>query len=187
MTVTVNPQSDRVSPATPTELADFLGIDPSDTLLPNLLIAATDAAEAWLNRAIVEREYVAYWPDWPSSGAVSFPDLSLDSNGPVDYVELPYTGPATVTAVEVSETAFTAYSLKMTNPVRLYARPQCGDLSVTYDAGWPIGEVPTAIKSGIIDAAAYMYEHRGACDAQDALDKSGATGKMRRYKIELGF
>lgn len=187
MTVTVTPQSDTVSPATPSELADFLGADPTDTLLPGILIAATDGAEVWLNRAIVERQYVAYWPDWPNTGVINHRDLSRDSNGAACYVELPYTGPATVTAVEVSETAFTAYSLKMTNPVRLYARPECGDLTVTYTAGWPEADVPGAIKQGIIETAAFMYEHRGECDAQDALMRSGGADKMRRYKIELGF
>lgn len=187
MTVTVTPQTDTVSPATPSELAAFLGCDPTDTLLPGILIAATDGAEVWLNRAIVEREYVAYWSDWPNTGAVNYRDLSHDSNGPACYVELPYTGPATVTAVEVSDTAFTAYSLRMTNPVRLYAYPQQGGLSVTYTAGWEVADVPGAIKQGIIEAAAFMYEHRGACDAQDALMRSGGADKMRRYKIELGF
>lgn len=187
MTVTVNPQSDTVSPATPSELANFLGVDPTDTLLPGILIAATDGAEAWLNRAIVEREYVAYWPNWPNTGAISYRDLSRDSNGGAYYVELPYTGPATVSSVEVSGTAFTAYTLQLTNPVRLCAYPQRGDLTVAYAAGWPEADVPGAIKQGIIEAAAFMYEHRGECDAQDALTRSGGADKMRRYKIELGF
>lgn len=187
MTVTVNPQSDTVSPATPSELADFLGVDPTDTLLPSILVAATDGAEVWLNRAIVEREYVAYWPEWPNTGAINFRDLSRDNDGAACYVELPYTGPATVTAVELSGEAFTAYTTKPTNPVRLYAAAPCGDLTVTYTAGWPEENVPGAIKQGIIEAAAFMYEHRGECDAQDALTRSGGADKIRRYKIELGF
>lgn len=186
MSVTVNALTDTVSPATPSELAELLGVDASDPLLPGMLQAATDAAEAFLHSAIVSREFEAYWENFPDSIPVE--GLSAGGRRVGDnFVELPYTRLLTLTSVEVQGEPFTAYEVRRTNPARLYAYPQYGDLKVTYTAGWEVANVPGAIKQGILMAAAFLYEHRGTCDAAQALERSGGAGIMQRYQIELGF
>lgn len=186
MSVTVNALTDTVSPATPSELAELLGVDATDPLLEPMLQAATDAAETWLNSAIVERGFTAYWENFP--GYFAQPGLAPDVRSASDcYVELPYTRLLTLTSVEVQGEPFTAYELRRTNPARIYAYPQTGDLEVTYTAGWASADVPGAIKQGILMAAAFLYEHRGSCDADGALMRSGAADLMRRYKIEQGY
>lgn len=186
MSVTVNALTDAVSPATPSELAELLGADATDPLLPGMLQLATDAAEGWLNSAIVERSFTAYWENFP--GYFAQPGLAPDVRSASDcYVELPYTRLLTLTSVEAQGEPFTAYELRRTNPARIYAYPQSGDLEVSYTAGWEINDVPASIKQGILMAASFLYEHRGSCDADGALMRSGAADMMRRYKIEVGF
>lgn len=186
MTVTVNALTDVVSPATPSELAELLGVDATDPLLQPMLEAATDAAETWLNSAIVSRQFEAYWPCWPVTGAITA-GLSPQSATADCYVELPYTRLVTVDAVTVAGDAYSAYETRRTNPARLLPYPVAGELSVTYTAGWDLADVPSAIKQGVLMAAAFLYEHRGSCDADAALQRSGAAGIMKRYKIELGY
>jgi hypothetical protein len=113
--------------------------------------------------------------------------LAGDTSTPDNYVELPYTRLLTIDSVEVSDVAFTAYELRRTNPARVYAYPQQGELTITYTAGWLPENVPNAIKQGVLMASAFLYEHRGSCDAMEALNRSGAAGIMQRYKIEVGF
>jgi hypothetical protein len=48
-----------------------------------------------------------------------------------------------------------------------------------------MASVPTAIKTAIMMIAAFMYEHRGQCDANDAIKKSGAANLLRPYKVEV--
>ena len=33
--------------------------------------------------------------------------------------------------------------------------------------------------------AAYLYEHRGQCDAGDAISKSGAASLLNPYRVDL--
>lgn len=184
MSVTVNALTDTVSPATPSELAELL--DVTDPILGPMLQAATDAAEAWLNSAIVEREFKAYWANFPGYFVQAGISPNLRTAGDC-YVELPYTRLLALNSVEVQGEPFTAYELRRTNPARIYAYPQTGDLEITYTAGWAPADVPGAIKQGVLMAAAFLYEHRGSCDADGALMRSGGADLMRRYKIELGY
>lgn len=186
MTVTVSALTDTVSPATPSELAELLGVDATDPLLQPLLDAATDTAETWLSSAIVSRQFTASWPFWPSTGAMA-QGLAGTTSTPDSYLELPYTRLLSLDSVEVSGVAFSAYELRRTNPARVYAYPQEGEIVATYTAGWLPENVPNAIKQGVLMAAAFLYEHRGSCDAMQALERSGATVLLQRYKIELGY
>lgn len=43
--------------------------------------------------------------------------------------------------------------------------------------------VPGPLKEGILSLAAYLFEHRGACDMSEALSKSGAVGLWRSYRL----
>lgn len=43
--------------------------------------------------------------------------------------------------------------------------------------------VPEAIKSAIKTLAMFMYSHRGDCDAGEAMEKSGAAGFLKPFKV----
>ena len=59
-------------------------------------------------------------------------------------------------------------------------------LDVTYTSGYgTIDDVPINIKMAVLNLAAYMYEHRGECDAAQALYKSGAADMVVNYKTNL--
>jgi uncharacterized phiE125 gp8 family phage protein len=64
----------------------------------------------------------------------------------------------------------------------LYPRER---LYVKYTAGFgeTPDDLPPAIKQGILQHSAYMYNHRGDCDADEALKKSGAELLYRPYRI----
>ena len=180
----VTPVTDIVSPATAAELADLLGVDPTDTLLQPMLEAATDAMETYLNSAIKSRQFKAYFDQWPITGAKS-QGLSGGLARYDAYVELPYTRLISIDDVDVSGDPYTSYKEVATNPSKLYLSTYSGDLTVTYTAGFDV--VPSAIKTAVLMAAAFLYEHRGTCDANDAIMRSGAADMVSRYKIELGY
>lgn len=180
----VNALTDVQSPASAAELADMLGVEDTDTLLQPMLEAATDALEGYLNSAIVSRQFKAYFDRWPITGAVTT-GLSGTLAHYDAYVELPYSRLISVDSVEAGGEPLTGFDTANTNPAKLYLSACSGDLTVTYTAGFDV--VPSTIKTAVLYVAAFMYEHRGTCDADDALLRSGAAGLVSRYRIELGY
>lgn len=176
--------TDIQSPATVTELADMLGVDDTDPLLQPMLEASTDALECYLNSAIVSRQFTAYFESWPITGAVT-DGLSGTLSNYDAYIELPYSRLISVDSVESDGEPLTGFDTANTNPAKLYLSAYAGDLTVTYTAGF--AAVPSAIKTAVLYMAAFMYDHRGSCDVNDALMRSGATSLVSRYKIELGY
>jgi hypothetical protein len=59
------------------------------------------------------------------------------------------------------------------------------DVEITYTTG--SASVSPAIQSGIMAIGAFLYEHRGECDATDAVMKSGAANLLRPYRIEVAL
>jgi hypothetical protein len=47
--------------------------------------------------------------------------------------------------------------------------------------------VPGAIRTAIMMIGGFIYDHRGGCDAEDALKKSGAMNLLRTYKVEASL
>jgi uncharacterized phiE125 gp8 family phage protein len=58
-------------------------------------------------------------------------------------------------------------------------------IEVVYVAGYgaSAADVPAALRLAIIQMAAYMFEHRGDCNTQDALEMSGAASMVNAYKV----
>lgn len=181
---TVTPLTDVVSPASVDDLAELLGVDATDPLLPIMLESATDALENHLNSAIVSRQFKAYFEHWPYEGANTY-GLSPNTAEIDCYVELPLTRLISVESVDVDGVIDTDYETRPTNPAQLHIDNHSGKLTVTYTAGFT--DVPAAVSNAVLYAASYLYEHRGTCDATDALSKSGAADMVKRYVIERGF
>jgi hypothetical protein len=59
------------------------------------------------------------------------------------------------------------------------------EVRVEYTAGMDV--IPAAIKLGITTIAAFMFDHRGACDAEFALAKSGAINFLKPYRVEVSL
>lgn len=90
------PQSDAISPVTVGDLANFLGTQDTDPLLPGMLAAATDAAIRHLGVDLIVRDWVGIVPAPDAVGQRISP-----YNAPLPRFELPYTA-----LVDVDSVAF---------------------------------------------------------------------------------
>ena len=173
------PQIDTVSPVDLAEFAQFIGADATDPLLPGLLTAATDAAIRWINQDLIPREWV---------GIVPVPDLrevQISPQGRVSKTfELPYTALIEVTSVTAGdgELDYLIQSERRPAKITVPAWTMEHELRIVYTAGMPL--VPVAIKSAIMMIGGFLYDHRGACDAMDAVKRSGALNLLRPYRVE---
>ena len=166
----------------PAYLADRLGVDATDPLLPGLILAATEAAGEYLRRAITFRRLRVTYTEWPVNGAIGAWVSGHRARVP-QFVELPYTGPVSVVeAVETNGEPVTEWELIGGNPARLYTKP-VAPLTVTYSAGWEV--VPPLLVEAVATIAAYMYEHRGQCSSGDAIAESGAAYMLAPLRVEL--
>ena len=172
------------------ELAYWLGVDATDRLLPIFAIAATSAAIEYLQSELISRTRRVVHQEWPGIGTDTSPTISRNNINSMRYIDLPCSRLISVQSVLIGGVATTDYKQVDNLPAQLYfdtyaAIYEKGDpvLVVDYTAGYgDINAVPQAIKSAVSMMAAYMYEHRGACDATNALDQSGAAMALEPYK-----
>lgn len=175
------PTTDVVSPVTTAEFAAFIGGDAADPLLPMLLSAATDAAIRYINLDLNEREWVGIIPKAQLREAQLSP---IRDGGNV--FELPYTGLVSVESVTVDgdDIEYTVEAER--RPARITLPAWDGsEVRVEYTAAMDV--IPAAIKMGITSIAAFMFDHRGSCDADFALKKSGAMNTLKSYRVEVSL
>jgi len=172
------------------QVQDFLALDGFDPIATALALAATESAITYLQRELVTRERTVTYQDWPFSGRKS---IGI-SPSCVEYdrrIELPYAAPLdAVTSVTVYGENQLDYTITKTQPaaVELNQLPQDGSnqpaIEVVYTAGYGAqADVPAGIQTGILMMTAYMYEHRGACDADNAMKQSGAAAWLQPYRL----
>lgn len=177
------PQIDTVSPVTVADLATFIGVDASDPLLAGMLQAATDAVIRYINIDLLQREWVGIVPVPPSERLQLSPSVYEWPR-----FELPYTGLVSVESVTGNGNEVMDYDLEANRrPARItvFGWDQLSEIRIEYTAG--MASVPAAIKTAIMMAASFLYDHRGGCDADDALKKSGAAGLLKPYRVEASI
>ena len=177
------PQTDTESPVTAAELAQFIGVSADDVLLEGMLIAATDATIRYINQDLIQRDWV---------GIVPVPDPMRLQLSPVfeqpSTFELPYTALVEVTSVTGNGGDDLAYTLQdERRPARItvHGWDYLSEIRIEYTAG--MVTIPAAIKSAIMMLAAYLYDHRGDCDADGGIKKSGAAMLLRPYRVEVSL
>lgn len=177
------PQTDTVSPVTPAELADFIGVDSSDTLLPVMLVAATDAVIRHINQDLIQRDWIGIVPVPPEARLQLSPYID-----PPSTFELPYTALISVASVTGNDNEALSYELQSQRRpanITVLGWDYLSEIRIAYRAG--MVTIPAAIKSGIMLMASYLYEHRGDCDADDGIKKSGAAMLLRPYRVEVSL
>lgn len=175
------------------ELAGWLGVDATDTLLPVFTVAATSAAIEFLQSELISRQRNVIYQDWPTVGTNTAPSISRNNAQLVQYITLPYARLISLEEAKLDGVVTTDFKVVDNLPSQLYfnsvaVSQENGEpvLTVLYTAGYgAIGDVPQAIKSAVSMLAAYMYEHRGSCDATSALDQSGAAMALTPYKTSV--
>jgi uncharacterized phiE125 gp8 family phage protein len=177
--------TDTVSPCTAAELQSWLELPETDAKLAPMLITATDAITAYLRRAILPTDFRCtitslHDQNWRTANFNGYP-----------FIELPYADLREVDSVTVDDTALLESEYETdadTLPARLhiYGKAWNHKLVVAYVAGMAANAAatPQAIKTAILMTAAYIFEHRGMCEAGDAVRESGAARACLRYRIE---
>lgn len=168
-----------VSPVSDKELADFLVVDQNDPLLSGLALAATAAVITYTNVELVERTWHWKADRYPERQAsyLGIGSMPAQSQWWITLPSWPLDSVTTVTA-----DSFTAE----THSSRLFVEKPTYPLTVVYKAGYKTAKVPEIYKQAIMMLAAFMYEHRGDCDAEQAGRRSGAFGILAPYKRYVG-
>lgn len=148
-----------------------------------MLQAATDAAIRYINQDLLSREWVGIVP------ALEPTRLQLSPyNDPKTTFELPYTALISVESVTGNDSETLEYTLQADRrpaKIAIVGWDYLSEIRIEYTAG--MNFVPGAIKTAIMMIASFIYDHRGGCDAEDALKKSGAMTLLRPYRVEVSL
>jgi uncharacterized phiE125 gp8 family phage protein len=167
-----------VSPVTPAELADYLGLDYDvslDALLNSFLLAASGWYVAHMNNELLTRDWSLKFDRYPSDGD-SFTGLSPIYANLSDWINIPLYPVTIITDVTVDGEVVTVASDLDSKPPRIFLNNYGENVVANYTAGYATAaDIPASVILGINMMAGYLYEHRGACDIGDAAKDSGAS------------
>lgn len=153
-----------VLPITVEQAKDHLRVphDRDDDYIETLIIAAREACEAYLGRAIVEQTIVARMSAWPASQIISLPLARLKTLVKLEYIN----EAGTTVQIDSGNLFLDKYSVP--SKIKLTSTETWPDLHeeefypviIEYEAGWDIEEVPMMIIQGIKEHVADMYVNR---------------------------
>jgi uncharacterized phiE125 gp8 family phage protein len=172
------------------ELRTLLRLDTQDedAYLETLLKVATESAGRYLSRSLLTTEWTRQY-----DSLIETKQLRPEYRRSVP-VMLTYPPVRSVDRVYIinhdgDETTLTGWYEDLASaPARVYITEiltgrEIAMLRVDYTAGYTT--VPVTIQQGILQHAAYMYEHRGDCSADEARRLSGAQELYRSYRVAL--
>lgn len=206
---TVVPQSDHAVPVNIEDFAVFLEEPcPPNTgtarsaLWLQFLNMATDLAIRWTDREMMQRTIVTRF-DAYGMGRTAHGGLVRMERNVAAWLDLPRVATDAITSVEVydengnaetldpadysTDVASEPHRLRLDNPPAAPTLADFAGLRVTYDAGYASADdVPGALKLGVQQIAAYMYERRGM-DISHAVSASGAATTLSPYRVRTGL
>lgn len=186
--VSITPTTPLTAAATAAELAEYLGLiasqsetPPNIAMLNGLLLAATQAVIDATGVQIVSRDFVCRYDYYPQTRP-AFGGLAPLNSVPAPWLSFgvyPVTALASVT-VGTDLLPPTDYEY---DAARLgFATLVSGRIALALTAGaateWG--------KAAVLAVAAYMYEHRGGCDAGDAVKQSSAWALIKGQRRFAG-
>lgn len=178
---------------TAAEFAAWVGVSNTDPLIPMLSTTATDMIVNYLDMELIDRERQVIYKDWPSIGTNTAPSLSRNNIGALRLIELPYSHTAVTGVTVLIDGQAETVELVEGKPFAIYTEDyshytdeEINAIIATYTTGFgTIDDVPTPIKQAALVLSAYMYEHRGECDASQMLKMSGAADLIQTYKADV--
>ena len=186
--VSITPTTPLTAAATPAELAEYLGLiasqsetPPNIAMLNGLLLAATQAVIDATGVQIVSRDFLCSYDYYPQTRP-AFGGLAPLNSVPAPWLSFgvyPVTALASVT-VGADLLPPTDYEY---DAARLgFATLVNGRIALALTAGaateWG--------NAAVLAVAAYMYEHRGGCDAGDAVKQSSAWALIKGQRRFAG-
>lgn len=186
--VSITPTTQLTAAATPAELAEYLGLiaeqsetPPNIAMLNGLLLAATQAVIDATGVQIVSRDFVCIYDYYPQTRP-AFGGLA-----PLNSVPAPWLSFGVYPVTELEGVVVGGDILPPTDyeydAARLwFATLVNGRIGIAFTAGaateWG--------KAAVLAVAAYMYEHRGGCDAGDAVKQSSAWALIKGQRRFAG-
>lgn len=183
------------SPVTDGELNAWVrGVDECDPVLSVCLIAATGAVIKYIELELLTRARVTTWNKWPTTGTETN-GISKSEQHLETLIELPYSNLVDVEAVTVYGEVTTDYTvypsqqpalIDLSDVSYIDGNEDDDAIAIQYLAGYGgANDVPEDIKTAILTAAGYMFDHRGSCDMSKLLDVSGAKDILQSYKVNV--
>lgn len=206
LTLTSPPQ---VEPVAIADVKDVLGLSTTadDTMLTAFVLAAREACEKHTGRALITQTWRLSLDHLPGEqtqwwyGVREMPVSELYGQPKPMYVpRWPLQSVSSVVLYDWDDSATTVdssiyYVDTAQEPGRVLLRygkvwPQvtlrvANGVEIKFVAGYgdAATDVPQPLREGIKQMAAFMFEHRGECDAQTAVYRSGAATMWDLYKI----
>lgn len=186
-------------PVSEAELADWIRVnDYQDPVFRMILMSATEAAQSYTRRAFLEQEFTILFDGYPGYGT-STGGLDVLRKVPFDEIKLPFAPLIEVDSVKIirryggEETIgsdeYRINTLKEPGTIKFISgKPVLTNddqLQVEYRSGFGDSphDVPLTIRLAILQAAGYLYEHRGDCSPENALFNSGAASSLISYRV----
>lgn len=197
-------------PVTVDELKAFIEFDVSDTsrdaLLAILITTARETFELYTGRALVTQEWLLTLDHWPGHSEDWWDGLKQSAiseiRGKPSHVYMPRYRLQSVDSVTVYDTGGSAETISVANTFIVDTQQEPGRLVLKDSKTWPVAlqtanaieieytagygnaaAVPSSIKHAILAMAGYLFEHRGACDVDEAFKSSGAKSTANMYKV----
>lgn len=175
------------------ELADWLGVDATDPLLPVMATSATSLVIEYLQSELISRQRKVIYKDWPSVGTNTAPSISPNNQCVSQYVDLPYARLLSVVEVKTGGVITIDFVEVENLPAQLYFdnyyyayENGIPAIEATYTAGFgTISDVPQTIRTAVTMLGDYLYGHRGACDISSAIHDSGAASILIPFKTHV--
>jgi uncharacterized phiE125 gp8 family phage protein len=178
-------------PVTPAELRAQVRVDDGgdDAMLMGYLLAARQAAEAYLGRPILPTPMVARAEDWPSDGrlVLDAPVITVDA---VNYTALSGTTTAWTASASGYVLRDAAGGTKALRPASGVSWPTLGTdpvIAITITAGWTAAMVPEDVKLAILQMAAHWFSVREVVNIGASVSEIPQTGKdlLKPYRWRL--
>ena len=172
-----------VSPISTDDMGEFLGLglplSVSDAaLIDGLLLAACQYYIDYSNNELLQRNYIYKADSFPRQQE-SFTGLGRQPGSLAWWLSFPIWPVDSITTVADSDGPIVLpdYTVDYdSKPSRLeLSNPFVSNLQIDYLAGYATAaDIPPSVLIGIQMLTAYLYEHRGSCDAASAASDSGA-------------
>lgn len=179
-----------VSPVTPEELADFLSIDylsADENLYFGFLLAASDACIKYTNIELLQRKYTFKSDRYPERQQ-GYAGVGVMYAYRAWWINLPSYPVISVDSVQVNGEASDDPLIDLdSRPARIEPK-EMGAIEIVYQAGHAtVLEINPQLLLGITMLAAYLYEHRGMCDVNDAIKSSGVATMWDSSRVVMSL